>query len=188
MCPAGRNADFAAGHTGPALQGHIPEPRREACPQAAVCRGWFCLPCGGVRALRPTGRCGELRVWDGVSTSRQRGGAALQGPLWEGAVGAADWGREIPIRGSPSVSASRCHLPRRGRQGETDSHASDIGHWLGMTEEGRCGHRPLRNGLVGRDPCVPPRIACRFWRGTRAPPYRVRRSHRADRVVRPYDV
>ena len=24
----------------------------------------------------------------------------------------------------PSVSASRCHLPRRGRQGETDSHAS----------------------------------------------------------------
>ena len=28
------------------------------------------------------------------STSRQRGGAALLGPLWEGAVGAADWGRE----------------------------------------------------------------------------------------------
>ena len=34
-------------------------------------------------------------------------GAALLGPLWEGAVGAADWGRE-KMRGiSPSVSSSR---------------------------------------------------------------------------------
>ena len=47
-----------------------------------------------------------------------RGTAALQGSLWEGAVGAADWGREKPYDSSPSVSASRCHLPRRGRQGE----------------------------------------------------------------------
>ena len=48
-----------------------------------------------------------------------RGTAALQGSLWEGAVGAADWGGEkTPPFVSPSVSASRCHLPRRGRQGE----------------------------------------------------------------------
>ena len=47
-----------------------------------------------------------------------RDAAALQGPLWEGAVGAADWGRAKPYDSSPSVSASRCHLPRRGRQGE----------------------------------------------------------------------
>ena len=39
---------------------------------------------------------------------------------------------------------------------------------------------------VGWDPCVPPRSTHCSRRGTRAPPYRVRRSHGADRVVRPY--
>ena len=39
---------------------------------------------------------------------------------------------------------------------------------------------------VGRDPCVPPRSTHCSRRGTRASPYRVRRSHGADRVVRPY--
>ena len=39
---------------------------------------------------------------------------------------------------------------------------------------------------VGRDPCVPPRSTHCSRRGTRAPPYRVRRSYGADRVVRPY--
>ena len=39
---------------------------------------------------------------------------------------------------------------------------------------------------VGRDPCVPPRSTHCSRRGTRVPPYRVRRSHGADRVVRPY--
>ena len=39
---------------------------------------------------------------------------------------------------------------------------------------------------VGRDPCVPPGSTHCSRRGTRAPPYRVRRSHGADRVVRPY--
>ena len=39
---------------------------------------------------------------------------------------------------------------------------------------------------VGRDPCVPPRSTHCSRRGTRAPPYRARRSHGADRVVRPY--
>ena len=40
---------------------------------------------------------------------------------------------------------------------------------------------------VGRDPCVPPRSTHCSRRGTRAPPYKVRRSYGADRVVRrPY--
>ena len=49
------------------------------------------------------------------SLARNDSTAALQGPLCEGAVGAADWGREKPRDTSPSASASRCHLPRRGR-------------------------------------------------------------------------
>ena len=39
---------------------------------------------------------------------------------------------------------------------------------------------------VGRGPCVPPRSTHCSRRGTRAPPYGVRRSQEADRVVRPY--
>ena len=50
------------------------------------------------------------------------------------------------------------------------------GRWRGASSADR----------VGRDPCVPPRSTHCSRRGTRAPPYRVRRSHGADRVVRPY--
>ena len=39
---------------------------------------------------------------------------------------------------------------------------------------------------VGRDSCVPSRSTHCSRRGTRAPPYKVRRSYGADRVVRPY--
>ena len=51
-----------------------------------------------------------------------------------------------------------------------------------------CGRRrgASSSDRVGRDPCVPPRSTHCSRRGTRAPPYRVRRSHGADRVVRPY--
>ena len=49
------------------------------------------------------------------SLARNDSAAALQGPLCEGAVGAADWGRAKTRDVSPSVSALRCHLPRRGR-------------------------------------------------------------------------
>ena len=54
-------------------------------------------------------------AWESVP---RRGSAALQGPLCEGAVGAADWGREgavlcLSLR-------QRFALPLRGRQGETD--------------------------------------------------------------------
>ena len=56
---------------------------------------------GGARGPRPTGRYVEPRVGDGVPTSHQCGGAALLGPLWEGAVGAADWGREKRVASLP---------------------------------------------------------------------------------------
>ena len=51
-----------------------------------------------------------------------------------------------------------------------------------------CGRRRGASSAdrVGRDPCAPPRSTHCSRRGTRAPPYRVRRSHGADRVVRPY--
>ena len=51
-----------------------------------------------------------------------------------------------------------------------------------------CGRRRGASSAdrVGRGPCVPPRSTHCSRRGTRAPPYRVRRSHGADRVGRPY--
>ena len=51
-----------------------------------------------------------------------------------------------------------------------------------------CGRRRGASSAdrVGQDPCVPPRSTHCSRRGTRAPPYRVRRSHGVDRVVRPY--
>ena len=56
---------------------------------------------GGARGPRPTGQVRYPPVGDGVSTSRQRGGAALIDPLWEGAVGVADWGREKRVASLP---------------------------------------------------------------------------------------
>ena len=50
------------------------------------------------------------------------------------------------------------------------------GRWRGASNADR----------VGRDPCAPPRSTHCSRRGTRAPPYRVRRSYGADRAVRPY--
>ena len=61
-----------------------------------------------------------------------------------GDEGIAPYGRATRVQTynvSPSVSASRCHLTEGGGEfraaarGETDSHASDIGHWLGMTRQ-----------------------------------------------------
>ena len=51
-----------------------------------------------------------------------------------------------------------------------------------------CGRRRGASSAdrVGRGPCAPPRSTHCSRRGTRAPPYRVRRSYGADRVVRPY--
>ena len=65
--------------------------------------------------------------------AKMRASPAL-GPLWEGAVGEADWGREILM---PSLPPSPCgrHLPHRGRQRDADCH-DQCEHWLAMTMQG----------------------------------------------------
>ena len=67
---------------------------RFLCRAGPMCPAEKCVPGGGARGPRPTGQVRYPPVGDGVPTSHQRGSAALLGPLWEGAVGAADWGRE----------------------------------------------------------------------------------------------
>ena len=101
--------------------------RLSFCREGPACPAAKCAFCGGTHGSRPTDRCGERFVGDGVlqwSAAEQMPlgydvpsarSAALRGPLWKGAVGAADWGREAPGDISPSVTASPCHLPRRGR-------------------------------------------------------------------------
>ena len=56
----------------------------------------------------------------------------MQFDVWE-QWGVPRPGAERPF-GNPSVTAKACHLPHRGRQGDADSHTSDAGHWLGMTD------------------------------------------------------
>ena len=135
MCPAAKYALLPAGHAGPALQGAAVAWGGQGRPPLHV-------SCGTSRTPSPThlviasqsaprSKCPWGTDWRGNPFSPQRKGriptpvtrslarndsaAALQGPLCEGAVGAADWEREKPWDVSPSVSASRCHLPRRGR-------------------------------------------------------------------------
>ena len=74
---------------------------RFLCRAGPMCPAEKCVPGGGARGPRPTGQVRYPPVGDGVSTSRQRGGAALLGPLWEGAVGAADWGRAKRVASLP---------------------------------------------------------------------------------------
>ena len=115
----------------PPCRGGVRVPRRDKCgvlrrdtwvPPYAPCH------CEPVRAAKqvPLGyrlalqsvfpqRKGRIPTPVTRSLARNDSATALQGPLCEGAVGAADWGREKPPDVSPSASASRCHLPRRGR-------------------------------------------------------------------------
>ena len=66
-----------------------------------------------------------------------RGAAALLGPLWEGAVGAADWGREKRV----------ASLPPSALRADTSLAEGGFGsRILTPVTAGRCGHRPLRNG------------------------------------------
>ena len=50
--------------------------------------------------------------------SRQRGGAALRGPLWEGAVGAADWGRENRVESLPPPALRAATSLAEGGKGD----------------------------------------------------------------------
>ena len=135
MCPAAKYVLLPAGHAGPALQGAAVAWGGQGRPPLHVLCGTWGTPspyapchCEPVRAAKqvPLGyrlarqsvfpqRKGRIPTPVTRSLARNDSTAALQGPLCEGAVGAADWGREKPWDVSPSVSASRCHLPRRGR-------------------------------------------------------------------------
>ena len=80
--------------------------RRESvlppCRAGPVCpAGTNAVFCGGTHGSRPTDRCGKPSVGGGVldvPSARQRRAAR---PLCEGAVGAADWGRENRVTSLP---------------------------------------------------------------------------------------
>ena len=121
---------FEKGRTTLSARTHAPCRAGPMCPAAGY--AFF----GGARGPRPTGRYVEPRVGDGVlpwSAAEQmslgydvpsaRRCRAARPPLG-GGCRRSRLGERKPCGISPSASASRCHLPRRGRQGETDSHDS----------------------------------------------------------------
>ena len=142
---------------------------------------------GGARGLRPTDRYGEPPVGDGVldvphetppinvcrgRRPRRPVSAAVprcKTPSGRGLSAQPTGGESVSHYISPSVSASRCHLPRRGRQGETDCRvaarreASTLGVLLAMTG----------NGAMWASPPTKLQGIC---------------ANRADRVVRPCGV
>ena len=104
--------------------------RRESvlppCRAGPVCpAGTNAVFCGGTHGSRPTDRCGKPSVGDGVPTSRQRG------RLGERKT------RDV----SPSVSASRCHLPRRGRLWSSAPLDKPAGMGIIINRRGRCDKR-----------------------------------------------
>ena len=135
VCLAAKYALLPAGHAGPALQGAAVAWGGQGRPPLHVLCGTWGTPSPTHLVIASQSaqrsKCPWGTDWRGNPFSPQRKGriptpvtrslarndsaAALQGPLCEGAVGAADWEREKPWDVSPSVSASRCHLPRRGR-------------------------------------------------------------------------
>ena len=94
--------------------------RRESvlppCRAGPVCpAGTNAVFCGGTHGSRPTDRCGKPSVGGGVidiPSARQR--RAARPPLG-GGCRRSRLGERKPRDVSPSASASRCHLPRRGR-------------------------------------------------------------------------
>ena len=121
----------------------------------------------GKRAAPRKGRR-VVFVGDGVPTSRQRGGAALLSPLWEGAVGAADWGREkrgasLPpsaLRADTSLSEGgegrRIPTPvfalARNDRERADRVVRPYKAEQEPHERGRRGRRPLQAGQCGHRP------------------------------------
>ena len=134
---------------------------------------------GGAHGPRPTGRYVEPRVEDGVLPSRQRGSAALLGPLWEGAVGAADWGREKRVASLPP-SALRA-----------DTSLSEGGEERRIPTPVTAGHTgPALQGaavIQGGQSRPPLRSRTRIARnGTSRTPSPTGGRERAGGVVRPY--
>ena len=85
--------------------------------------------------------------------SAPRRGSHFLGPLWEGAVGEADWGRENAYYVSPSVTA-------KGR--DTSLAEGGFRSSAPAGAAGRCGHRPLRKDrrkTVCRGGCPHPPVS-----------------------------
>ena len=75
-----------------------------------------------------------------------RGNPSLA-PSVRGLASASETGGEnLSLLFSPS-DASR-HLPLRGREKDTDSHTSDVGHWFGMTKRAGRVARPYEGSIV----------------------------------------
>ena len=101
--------------------------RRESvlppCRAGPVCpAGTNAVFCGGTHGSRPTDRCGKPSVGDGVLDVPSA--PRCKAPSVRGLSAQPTGGEKVSLFGSPSVSASRCHLPRRGRQGRMDCRAS----------------------------------------------------------------
>ena len=147
---------------------------------------------GGARGLRPTDRYGEPPVGDGVldvphetppinvcrgRRPRRPVSAAVprcKTPSGRGLSAQPTGGESVSHYISPSVSASRCHLPRRGRQGgdglprrraprskypwgapRNDGERGDVGIApyeiaRDMCEQGGQGRPPLRSVFFGK--------------------------------------
>ena len=116
-------ADIPSRRTTLSARTHAPCRAGPMCPAAGDAFS------GGARGPRPTGRYVEPRVGDGVlpwSAAEQmplgydvpsaRQCRAARPPLG-GGCRRSRLGERKPCGISPSASASRCHLPRRGRQG-----------------------------------------------------------------------
>ena len=158
MCPAAKYALLPAGHAGPALQGAaVAWGGQGRSPLHVLCGTWG-TPSPThlviVSQSAPRSKCPWGTDWRGNPFSLQRKGRiptpvtrslarndSADSPLCEGAVGAADWGREKPRDVSPSVSALRCHLPRRGRLWSSAPLDKPVGMGIIVDVRGRCDKR-----------------------------------------------
>ena len=88
-----------------------------------------CVFCGGTHGSRPTSHFvgGDVHIAPPPSGAAQ---PRCKAPSGRGLSAQPTGGEKTPPFASPSVSASRCHLPRRGRQGA--SHRRH-GHWITLT-------------------------------------------------------
>ena len=118
-CPAESKSYRAAGHLGPALRTILRPLRCRASPTGGRRGGRPCPPAGD--GVLPWSAAEQMPLGYAVPSARRC--RAARPPLG-GGCRRSRLGERKPCGISPSASASRCHLPRRGRQGETDSHAS----------------------------------------------------------------
>ena len=147
VCPAGTNAVFCGGTHGSRPTDRCGKPSVGDVEDAVPYTLCHCAPVRRLarQSVSPQ-RKGRIPEPVTVSLARNDSAAALQDPLCEGAVGAADRGREKPRNVSPSASASRCHLPRRGRLWSSAPLDKPTGMGIIINRRGRCDKRsaPLK--------------------------------------------